>query len=292
MAQEESAPELDRPIVIVGSPRSGTTLLGDLLKFHPKLAQLVEPRLTWKYGNDKKSDLLRVADARPEVCQHIRKVFAKAVRDQNRERLVEKTPSNSLRMGFVDQVLPGCIVIHTMRDGVESVLSIRKFWQNHARGLRTDKIMERLKEIDLRRAPYYAKEIIRRAIPKPLAGMVRQPVWGPRIPGIDGLLQDLDLLEVCCLQWRMCVELACDYGRRLPPGRYLECRLEEMSPQLMESILEFCQLEMTPEIQAGFAQYFDPQLTTRRREQADPQDLETIRRWIGPTMAWLGQTPP
>lgn len=292
MAEDDLEPELDRPIIVIGSPRSGTTLLGDLLQYHPRLAQLVEPRLTWKYGNDKKSDLLKPTDARPEVCQHIRRVFAKAVRDQGRERLLEKTPSNALRMEFVERVLPGCVFIHTIRDGAESVLSIRKFWQNHARGVRPSKVMERLKEIDLRRAPYYAKEIIRRTIPKPLARFVHHPVWGPRIPGIDGLLQDLDLLEVCCLQWRMCVELACDYGRRLPPGRYMECRLEEMSPELVTSILEFCQLETTHEIRAGFADYFDPKLTTRRRGQADPEDLATIRRWIGPTMAWLGQTPP
>ena len=287
MLESELQQALDRPIVVIGSPRSGTTLLGNLLKCHPQLAQLEEPRLTWKYGNDNKSDLLRAGDARPEVCRHIRQTFARAVREQGRTRLVEKTPSNALRMEFVDRVLPGCIFIHTLRDGVESVLSIRKFWQGHARGIRKDKLLERLKEIDLRRAPYYARELIRRGIPKPLAGLVNKPVWGPRIPGIDGLLQELDLLEVCCLQWRMCVELACDYGRQLPPGRYLEVQLSEMSPELMASILDFCQLENTPEMQAGFAAQFNPELTTQRRQQADPQDLAVIQRWIGPTMNWL-----
>ena len=85
----------------------------------------------------------------------------------------------------------------------------------------------------------------------------------------------------------MCVELACDYGRQLPPGRYLEVQLSEMSPELMASILDFCQLENTPEMQAGFAAQFNPELTTQRRQQADPQDLAVIQRWIGPTMNWL-----
>jgi hypothetical protein len=90
----------------------------------------------------------------------------------------------------------------------------------------------------------------------------------------------------------MCVEQACFYGRQLPPGRYLECRLEQMSPALLDAVLDFCQLEMTPEVRTGFEQLFDQKLTTRRRSKADPQDLETIRRWIGPTMEWLGQDPP
>jgi hypothetical protein len=233
--------------------------------------------------------MLRPSDARPEVCQHIRAIFTKAVHDAGRQRLVEKTPSNSLRMGFVDRVLPGCIFIHTIRDGVESALSIRKFWDQHAHGVPKDKLIQRLKEIDFKRAPHYAKELLRRTIPKQLSGLVGRPVWGPRIPGIDGLLRDLDLLEVCCLQWRMCVEQACLYGRGLPPGRYLEVRLEDMSPALVHSVLSFCELEMTPEVQAGFDQMFDAGLTTRRKSAADANDLETIRRWIEPTVEWLGR---
>ena len=109
---------LTQPIIVIGSPRSGTTLLGNLLECHPALAQLVEPRLTWKYGNDRKSDMLRPSDARPDVCQHIRDTFSRAVRDQGRERLVEKTPSNSLRMEFVEKVLPGfvCLCIPFVTD--------------------------------------------------------------------------------------------------------------------------------------------------------------------------------
>lgn len=282
---------LDRPIIVIGSPRSGTTLLGNLLGTHPLLAQLEEPRLTWKYGNDNKSDLLRAQDARPEVCQHIRSVFASAVSAARKSRLIEKTPSNSLRMEFVDKVLPGCIFIHTIRDGVESVLSIRKFWEQYARGVPKGKLVQRLRELDIKRAPYYLKEFARRALPKSFAGIVGKPVWGPRIPGIDGLLNDLELLEVCCLQWRMCVEQACFYGRQLPPGRYMEVRLEEMSPALLESVLTFCDLKMTSEVEAGFKEQFDEGLTTRRKTVANREDLETIDRWIGPTMEWLRMPP-
>ena len=289
MMSEALPRQLDRPIVVIGSPRSGTTLLGNLLGEHPLLAHLVEPRLTWKYGNDSKSDMLRADDARPDVCRHIRRAFAKIVQDAGKERLLEKTPSNALRMEFVERVLPGCQFVHIIRNGIESVLSIRGFWQRHARGFYKTKLGERLSEINLRRAPYYFKEFVRRAIPQRFSGLVGQPVWGPRIPGIDGLLKDLSVLDVCCLQWRMSVESACHYGRQLPADRYMECRLEDMSLELLGSILDFCQLPMTPEIRAGFDTHFDEGLTTRRRAQADPEVLRTIQKWIGPTMHWLGQ---
>lgn len=284
--------QLDRPIVVIGSPRSGTTLLGNLLGEHPRLAHLVEPRLTWKFGNDAKSDMLRPEDARPEVCRHIRRTFAKVVQDAGKERLIEKTPSNALRMEFVERVLPGCLFVHIIRDGVESVLSIRGFWQRYARGFEKARIGQRLREINVRRAPHYFKEVVRRAMPQRFSGLMGQPVWGPRIPGIDGLLKDLSVLEVCCLQWRMSVESACHYGRQLPADRYLECRLEDMSFELLESVLEFCQLSTTPEMRAGFEAHFDEGLTTRRRSQAEPDVLQTILKWIGPTMQWLGQDKP
>jgi hypothetical protein len=279
---------LERPIIIVGAPRSGTTLLGNILRRHPALAYAPEPRLTWRYGNDRRSDALRPEHASDIVREHIRAAFAETVRQADRGRLLEKTPSNSLRLGYVDRVLPGCQFVHIVRDGVESVLSIRRYWQQHAQGIKPEKVMARLGEINWRQAPYYAREAIRRALPQGLARFARQPVWGPRLPGIDALLSELDLLEVCCIQWRACVEAACQYGRQLPAERYFECRLEQMSSSLVQSILEFTGLVDSPEVWTAFETEFDPSLPAGRSVAADPEDIERIRRWIEPTLEWLG----
>ncbi len=277
--------ELRQPIIIVGSPRSGTTLLGKLLRHHPDVTYLEEPRLVWRYGNDDKSDLLRARDARPEVVRYIQETFARRVREGSGKRLLEKTPSNALRLPFVDRVFPDAKFVHILRDGYQSVLSIRRFWQQHAGGLPKAKLAERAKEISLRRAPYYAKEVLRRALPGRWGG---QPIWGPRLPGIDALLRDLDLLEVCCLQWRMCVEAACLYGRSLPTDRYFECRLEDMSLELLREILAFARLEEAEQVSEAFHREFDPSQPSRRTPGADPAELEQIRQWIEPTTTWLG----
>lgn len=286
----DSLPEkpLDRPIIVVGSPRSGTTLLGDLLEAHPALAYMQEPRLLWRYGNDGKSDALRPDDARPEVCQHIRGKLARFVADSGRPRLLEKTPSNSLRLGFIDRVLPECRIVHIMRHGVQSVLSIRRFWEQYA-GVRVKgRIGRRFKELDWRRAPYYAREALHVLLPRRLSRIAGRPVWGPRIPGIDGLVRDLDLLDVCCLQWRMCVEAACAYGRTLPDERYMECRLENMSPELLREVLEFAELDDAPELWERFEQRFDPTQPAGRLTGADPADIDRILAWTEPTLRWLG----
>ncbi len=275
---------LDRPIVVVGAARSGTTFLGELLGRHPEVTHIPEPRLTWRYGNDSKCDMFSPDDATPEVCKYISESFAFAVRQANKKRLVEKTPSNSLRMGFVERVLPDCLFIHIMRDGFESSLATRDYWHNHAKGVPRDRLYQRLKEVNLKQVRHYAGELLRRAAPGTVFG---QPVWGPRIPGMNGLLHDLTLLEVCALQWRTCVESARHYGAKVDKSRYFECKLEEMSPDLVAKLLDFCQLEDSSEVWNAFQSDFRADQTRHRRDKASPEELTLLHKWLDPTMHWL-----
>lgn len=287
-------PSPHEPIIIVGAPRSGTTNLGRTLSAHPDLHYAEEPRLVWKYGNDRKSDLLRPTDAREPVVAYIRQTFQQMVADAGKQRLLEKTPSTGLRMDFVDQVLPDCKFVHIIRNGYESVLAIRRFWEQKAHGLTglaPGRVSQRFKEISLRRLPYYSREILRRSLPRAMAGVVGHNVWGPRLPGIDGMLREMDVLDVCCLQWRMCVELAVHYGRTLPSERYMELRLEEFSPDTVRSILRHCNLSEQPAVLEQATTRYDPERARRRLREADPADLERIRTWIEPTMHWLGYDP-
>jgi hypothetical protein len=278
---------LTRPIIIVGAPRSGTTLLGQVLKHHPALAYAEEPRLVWRSGNDGGSDRLTPNQARPEVITSIREHFQRVVTSAGRSRLLEKTPSNALRLPFVDRVFPDALYVHIVRNGFDSVLSIERFWVEHAAGVKMHKVRERLSEIDWRRAPHYAREMLRRVAPKAIRGVVGRPVWGPRIPGIDSLLRDLDLIEVCALQWRMCVDLALDFGRRLPTTRYFECRLEELNRQQLDHLVSFCGLDASTEVQRAFEDHFRPSMAGARKKAAEQAALERIRPWIATTMASL-----
>lgn len=278
---------LTQPIVVVGAPRSGTTLLGRLLSQHPGLAYIEEPRLIWRYGNDGKSDMLTAADARPEVSRYIRSEFTRLVEASGRNRLLEKSPSNSLRLSFVDRVLPDCLFVHIIRDAAESILSIRQFWQQHSRGLPSGKLLQRVRELSIRQWPHYGRELIRRIVPQQFSGFAGKPVWGPRIPAIDGLLRELSLLEVCALQWRMCVETARTFGQTLPSDRYMEIRLEDLSPGVLMNVLDFCKLEDSREMRLAFTQDFDPEQVKHRRSQATADELALIRRWTEPTTHWL-----
>jgi len=285
---------LTKPIIIVGTGRSGMNFLGDTIARHGTLAVATEPRLIWKYGNDQKSDALKAEDARPEVIAHIRSRFAKIVRQQGKQRLIDVTPGNSLRLEFVNQVFPDCQFVHFIRDGVDNVLSMRRFYAVFSRTLRPEKdtvrdsfIMRRTREFRLRQVPGLAMEVIRHLAPDFLLRLTGPPIAGVRLPGMVSMLSEMDLLDVCFLQWRTSVEKACLCGRRLPADRYMECRIEDFSLEDVKEIFEFCQLETSPQVFEFFQKRFESKRIGPAMQDSDPQELLELRDRVEPTMQWV-----
>ncbi len=286
---------LHLPIFILGAPRSGTAILADIVRCHPDLASVREPRLLWRYGNDTKSDLLQPRDARPEVVAHIRSSFAQEVRAQGRRRLLEKLPSNSLRIPFMRQVFPDARILHITRNGPDAIAAIHRRWQEPPKDLRVprqrDRLVRHLREASPRQYPHYARELVRQLMPTALRDMTGIRPWGPRLPGLDGLVRDLDLLDVCSIQWRTCVELAAHHGRQLPSGHYLECRVETLDGEVVRRIGEVCQLgDVDPLLRALNFEY-DRSRVLPRADALSDEELRRVMSWIEPTLRWLEISP-
>ncbi len=287
-------PALQQPIVIIGSPRSGTSVLSRLFRRHPDLHLINEPRLIWKRGNDMRSDMLRPNHVTPAIKQSIREAFSKEMVQANKSRLLEKTPSNALRVGFVDQILDDAIYIHMIRDGLSSIMSIREYWQTSATGMRPairNVLWRRMREIKPSQVPYYAGELLRRVMGKWMPGK-KKSVWGPRLPGINQMVNDLDLLEVCAMQWRFCIESATRDGRKLPHDRYTECYLNELDQTELSRLLDFCKLPESPEVIAGFQEEFDVNKPSKRAKTFDAKEVDLVNEIIAPTVAWLATLEP
>jgi hypothetical protein len=284
---------VDRPIIILGAPRSGTSVLARILCQHRDFAYVNEPRLIWRYGNDRCSDMLNTDHARPKVVKYIRSKFHQIVDSQGRLRLLEKTPSNSLRVDFINEVFPDCKFIHIIRNGYDSALSIRGYWDSHVKGIAQNKIdqkdnilIQRLREMHPRQIPFYMAEFLSRMMPQSLSK--RRVAWGPRLPGMPQMIDDLDLLALCALQWKMCVEHASLKGRAYGQNRYFECRLEELDIKTIREITEFCELPFDNNVDRYINNEFDKGLSGRRKSNVDLQTIKTLRSYIEPTMMWLG----
>ena len=140
----------DRPLVILSAPRSGSTLLYELLTRSP---------LTWSIGGESHfiiEDLAgldpsdgrvrsnRLTEARDDVAHVIRAGFAIAARRADGQRLVElspmarpasirfveKTPKNMLRVPFMRAIFPDCRFILLARDPREAMSSMIEAWES------------------------------------------------------------------------------------------------------------------------------------------------------------------
>ena len=98
-----------QPVIIIGAPRSGTNMLRDVLTSLPGVATWPcdEINYIWRHGNVRyPSDELRPDMARTAVRKYIRKQFDWVAGKYQAHTGVEKTCANSLRVGFVDRVVP------------------------------------------------------------------------------------------------------------------------------------------------------------------------------------------
>lgn len=151
-AQAEHAPfreRYDRPIFVVSTPRSGSTLLYETLEQAPDLYSigdeshwLIEnvpglspPTRGWS------SNRLTGADATPERAEKLAEAFYHNLVDRDgqpaegRVRMLEKTPKNALRVPFFDAIWPDANFIYLYRDVRETLYSMMEAW--HSGGFRT-----------------------------------------------------------------------------------------------------------------------------------------------------------
>jgi len=137
----------DRPLFIVASPRSGTSLLFETLAQAPGV---------WTIGGESHgliegiaglqpaargwdSNRLTAAEATPETVRRLEERFLAEVRDRDGNRpppgahalrLLEKTPKNSLRVPFLARAFPDALFLYLYRDPRETVSSMLDAWKS------------------------------------------------------------------------------------------------------------------------------------------------------------------
>ena len=118
-------------IFIVGSPRSGTTILGEVLNLHREINQWHEPYFIWdKFFRLAPDDQRTAEDATQEVIKYVTRQCNRYHRKTRFCFLVDKSPRNSLKIPFVRKIFPEARFIHIVRDGRDTALSINNEWIN------------------------------------------------------------------------------------------------------------------------------------------------------------------
>jgi tetratricopeptide (TPR) repeat protein len=130
----------DLPVFIVGTPRSGTSLVEQILSCHPRVRAAGELREMMRVAEDLG---LGFQDADPETSDSTlegdrltaaseRYLRALGARADGATRVTDKMPYNFERLGLIALLFPRARVIHCRRDPLDSCLSC--YFQNFARG--------------------------------------------------------------------------------------------------------------------------------------------------------------
>ncbi|MFO7728888.1 MAG: sulfotransferase [Desulfonatronovibrio sp.] len=259
-----------RLVFIVGSPRSGTTILGEILDLHPDIRQWYEPYFMWdKYFRLSPDDVRTENDATAKVKNQIRKSFDRFARKSGASFIVDKSPRNSLKIPFINKIFPGARFIHIIRDGRDATLSINREWIrrlnivegagarpgfDYFQAFRVIKkwlsrqpfIMDRLRALWFETHGHFLnrKKHLNRLRWNGRVG------WGPRFRDWEKILNSNTLLQFNAHQWAECVNRASKSLEELVPEQKMSIMYEDFVQQpgkVLDDVLGFIGAPDDPE---------------------------------------------
>jgi len=272
-----SGGNVDRPIFIVGAPRSGTHMLYLILRASSRLAHWrpSEAHEVWELDYHPalrgwESNVLDEADVTPEAAARIKRSFLLVA--GNKLRFIDKAPRNSLRLPFIDTIFPDARYVYLQRDGRDNVNSLINAW----------------------RSPRYRTY----ELPSPHS-----------IPGVDsrwwkfvlypGWIQDAagPLEVVCAKQWLISNDHALDASKNIGLDRWIEVRHEALVDDPVEEVgrlMEFLGLPYERAVRAKAAASTTTPVNTvtpperGKWRKENPKEIDSILPLIEPTMNVLG----
>ncbi len=267
---------IERPIFIIGAPRSGTSMLYAILRTSSKVAHWPgEAHEVWEADHHPAlrgwdSNALTAPDADDATTARIRRDFFLVT--GTGKRLIDKTPRNALRIGFIEAVFPDARYVFLQRDGRDNVNSLINAW----------------------RTPRYRTY----ELPEPHSIPGVDPRWW-KFTLYPGWRDDAagPLEVVCANQWRSSYDHALAAFQNVPDARYRTIKYEELVERPEEEVarlMEFLELDLEPAVRekATAARTRPVNVVTppergkwRRENRAE---IERILPLIAPTMEVLG----
>ncbi len=283
---------LDRPIIVVGCNRSGTTLLFNTLSRHPKAWSLyIESqdefyrhypideeegdRLVGAPGEEATATIHRDLYARAHnkeffkdlpLLRHVpRRVLQRPLNPLYKRapiRLVEKTPANSLRIPMLVRLFPDARFILLVRRGEPVVSSLMEGWKNWSRTG---------------------------------AGPFQFTRWHYLVPPGWRAYVDRPLAEICAYQWTQALRYAWEDLNRYRPGDFLLARHEDLTADPASGyarVLQFCELPSSHYLDGELRQLSNRMYTTGgsaprkdKWKEIHGREIESVQHLIAPVNA-------
>lgn len=261
---------LDRPIFILGVGRSGTTHLGRLLSAHASVGWLNEPKMIWHriLPDEDVSGFyapwgkfaLEPADATSDVSMRAHRLFGHYLKTLGATRLVDKYPELTYRIPFLRQLFPDARILAIVRRPEDFVNSVEDWNRSHAAGdqdwwgVRRSKwlrLCEQLVDAD------------------------------PEVLRAHRSVSHLSIAEMAATEWALGMRALLKHSGNIDAFVRYE-NLAAEPADVVESILESCGLEPSPEVLALAKR------TTSSKLRTQAADFGALEQVIHSTRLQLG----
>lgn len=281
--------DLKPPLILVANARSGTTFTATCFKQHDGIKIWREQRMVWTTGNEKApNDRFTEDMATPRIIKKIRKQFLDFQNAHGDRIIMEKTPSNCLRVQFIRKVFPEARIIHLIRDGRDNVSSCVPFW---TRPRKRKRMLRRLKETPIHQWPLYLPKFLNDQLAVKLGLKKRVKSWGPIYPGMLEELETRDLIEVIATQWVTAINTAQPDLADMDPSQWIEVKYEDVVKDPVThftNFLSLVDLDMTDSMAAYLKENVRQSAVGAWRKRLDDEQIEKMMPILTPTLQRLG----
>jgi hypothetical protein len=295
--------------MIIGAPRSGTSILGRVLDQHPLISTWIEPYYIWDHHfREAPDDVVTADQATDEVRFWTRKAFIKYKKKLKVNWIVDKSPRNCLKISFVQNIFPEATYIFLLRDGRDTVLSILKQWERKkqifGRNIGSSQLHERIRILRrwlLRRPTWkFRLQSILFDLGPPSNWPKRKFLndirwdgrfgWGPRFKHWQKFIDRVTPLEFNAYQWDSCARGILDNISLIPEHQRYILKYEDFidDPEAsIRNLFSFLKIDLPD----GFMDEL-PQInadnSNKWRKAFTPTELNLIGPIIGETMREMG----
>lgn len=132
---------LDRPVFILGSPRSGTSIMSQTINAHPSIFvplwetglfemfdTMLKGHLAWILKEHKAGFPLELDELKQWIRESIESLILRFAQKCGKSRWGEKTPAHVFHMKLMADLFPRAQFIHMIRNGQDVVKSLQNMW--------------------------------------------------------------------------------------------------------------------------------------------------------------------
>lgn len=236
-------PQLNKvksPIFIIGTGRSGTTILGKILSIHDDILYLNEAKALW-YSTFPEDDVIGSYTlsqgkyffdeeaATANIIEAAHRLYGYALAISGTKRILDKYPEMIFRIRFLKAIFPDARFLFLIRNGWDTVQSIR-MWSKK-QGVQINRAMHDWWGIDRRKWKILVRDIV-----------TKHPALSPSISEIAGFTRHEDMAAV---EWVVTMHEGL-YWINHAPDLILPIRFEQLvgePEKALRKILGFCKLD-------------------------------------------------